>query len=184
MGMLDDLRAEAEAAEAEAKAVALTEEEQDAAALVARAAVAREEKAAALKAKRGLDLATRERAARSKVGQRVLVQGIDLVDFFPLGTAPDPAILPGKGVIIVRSPPAEALKTFHREGEAKERTLAEIYGDVLCASVIDPDVEKDLEAGTRLRAFLDSSPGVAIAAGERVVRLGGAKIKADKRGRV
>jgi len=182
MSRIEELKAEEAKAKAAAAVAALSEEEAEEAALLVRIAEAQAEAAAAAKTRRGIDLAARERAARAKVSPRVLVRGIDLLDLFPLGHAPDAEALPGKGVIVVRSAPAEVLRTFHREAEAKERSLADIYADVLCASTIDPD-EKDLVEGALLRAFCEAYPGAAIGGGEIAVRLGGSKIKADKRGR-
>lgn len=180
---IEELQAEVLAAEAEARASALTEEEAAEFALLARRQEAKEALAAAARARRAGRLVAAERAARGRVPARVLVKGVDLVDLFPLGVAPDEKALPGEGVIVVRSATPEALKTFHREAEAKEKPLADLYADMLCECTVEPDVAKDQNAGALLRAFCEAYPGAAIGAGEVAVRLGGSKIKADKRGR-
>lgn len=182
LSFIEQLEADALAEELAAKKLELSEGEQRTAAAVARLQKAREEKAAAEKTRRGIDLATRERAARSIAGTRYLVKGVDLVDLFPLGAAPDVSQLPGGGVIIVRSPEPARLKSFHTEVEHKARPVADIYGDLLCESVVDPNPQ-DPAHGAKLRAFIDAYPGAAIGAGDHVAKLGGSKSAADKRGR-
>lgn len=179
---IEALEAEAAAEEAAASAVKLSEDEQRAAAAIARFAKAREERAAAEKSRRGLDLAAREKRARAAYPKQ-LVKGVDLVDLFPLGSSPSAEQLPGGGVIVVRSPDPQRLKSFHTEVEHKARPVADIYADLLCESTVDPDPQKDAAAGVLLRAFCDAYPGAAIGAGDVVAKLGGSKAQADKRGR-
>ena len=176
------LEAEALEVEAAARLAELTPEEQRIAAALARKAAAAEAMAAAARTRRGTALATREAAARVKAAGRYLVKGIDLVDLFQLGAAPDAAKVPGDGVVIVRSPLPERLKAFQTEAEHKARPLADIFADLLCDSVIDPDPSQPAN-GAKLRAFCDAYPGAAIGAGDVVAKLGGSKAQADKRGR-
>ncbi len=183
MTRIEELRAEAEAEEAKAKSTALTEDEAEEAALVARASAAKEVMAAASKARRVLALAAKVRSAKALQGPRVLVKGIDLVDLFPAGESPDPDTMPGKGTIVVRSPAPEAMKKMHAEAEHKVRPVADILTDLLCGSTIDPDASSDMAAGALLRCFCEAYPGAALGAAGHVTELGGSKAAADKRGK-
>jgi hypothetical protein len=176
------LEAQVTAEEAAATAAELSEDERRAAELVARLNKAREDKAAADKTRRASDLTVREATARGVAGPRYLVRGIDLVDFFPLGTAPAPAQLPTGGVIIVRSPEPDRLNDAVSDIEHKRRPLGTILADLLCASVVDPD-GADSAIGAAIRAFCDAYPGAATQAGDAVLQLGGMKSRSDKRGR-
>lgn len=180
---LDLAALEAEALEAEAKAAAnkLSPEQERAAALVARRQQAADAAAAAWKTKRTLDATARLRRARAG-GPKYLVEAIDLVDLWPAGVALIPEQLPGGGVLIVRSPEPAAADAMAVEIEHKKRKISEILADVLIASVLDPD-PNDPKEGALLRAFCDAYPGAATNAGDEVVKLGGLKAKADKRGR-
>ena len=177
------LRARAEAAEQKANAAALTSDEQEIEAVLAREANAIEKAAAAAKTRRGFDLAERESAAREKAPRGVLVKGIDLFDFFQFGEAPDPALMPGGGVIVVRSPEPARFMASQTEFEHKKRALATIFADLLCEHTVYPDVAKDPAEGMKLRAFCDAYPGAATAGGDVVAKLGGSKAVQDKRGR-
>jgi hypothetical protein len=179
LSLIEQLEAEAAAAEGAATVAALTPDEQRTAAALGRIAKAREDKAQADKVRRGFDLAAREKAARSTAPRGVLVKGIDLFELFPLGEAPAPELMPGGGVIVVRSP--ESLGDFHREVEHKKRDVWEIYADLLCKHTVDP-VQSPSE-GMKLRAFCEHFNGAAIGAGDIVAKLGGSKAQADKRGR-
>lgn len=184
MTRIEELEAEAAAEEAAMRAEALTEEQHREVAALQRRQEAREERAANLKKKRALDLAVKEREARTRVPPSTLLKGIDLLDLFPLGESPPVEKLPGNGLIVVRHAPQEVLAAFHREAEAKTKSLVEIYTEVLVASCIDPDSRSDATVATHMRAFCEAFGGAAVGAGEIAVRLGGAKLKADKRGRV
>jgi hypothetical protein len=181
---IEALEKEAAAEEAAAALVTLSDDDRRIAAAFARKAKAREDKAAVEKARRANDLNLRLTAARAFAAPGVLLAGIDLVDLFPLGEAPDASLLPGKGVIIVRDPP-HGLGGFHREIEHKKRDVWEVYADLLCApeTVMDPDLKKHPEEGMKLRGFCDRYNGAAIGAGDIVAKLGGSKAQADKRGR-
>ncbi len=177
------LKARADAAEARATATALSAEEQEIESTLAREANAIEKAAAAAKTRRGFDLAERETAARDKAPRGVLVKGIDLFDFFQFGEAPDPALMPGGGVIVVRSPEPARFMASQTEFEHKKRAIASIFADLLCEHTVFPDVAKDAAEGMKLRAFCDAYPGAATAGGDVVAKLGGSKAQADKRGR-
>lgn len=179
---LEAMEKEAADEEAAARAEALTPDEQRQAGVLARLAKAREERAAAARVRRANDLGTREAKARGVVPAGVLVKGIDLYELFPLGEAPPAEHFPGAGVIIVRSPIADRLKSFHAETEHKKRPLADIFTDLICDSLVDPDPAKE-GAGAKVRAFFETYPGAAIGAGDMVAKLGGSKAAVDKRGR-
>lgn len=180
---LKALEAETAALEDAASGAALTEEEKAAVAILERRQKALETKAAEDKARRMIDMATRERAAKSRVAAGVLVKAVDLVALFEVGYVPAAELLPGGGVVVVRSPVPARMDQFYADLEHKKRTLPAIYGDLLCEHVIDPDTAKDLGAAATLRAFCDNYQPAAIAAGDEVAKLGGSKLKADKRGR-
>jgi len=180
---LQALEAQVAAEEAAALTAALSDEEQRKAALLGRLTKAREERAAAARTRRGLDLADRESKARTVVPAGVLVKGIDLYELFPLGEAPPAEHFPGAGVIIVRSPVSDRLKAFQTEAEHKKRPLADIFTDLICDSLVDPDPAKDAGAGAKVRGFFETYAGAAVGAGDIVAKLGGSKAAVDKRGR-
>lgn len=179
---LAKLKAQAEEAERAAKAAELSEEEQAVADELARIAKAKEDRAAAERVRRSFDRVEREQAARSLLPPGVLVKGLDLLEFFPLGEGPDPALLPTGGVIVVRSPEREHYNRAAAELEHKKRPMAEILADLLIESTVDPD-PKDAKSGAVMRALCDAFPGAATMAGDEVYKLGGARARADKRGR-
>lgn len=176
---IEALEALADAEEAQAKAVALSPLEARKQAVFIRRAKAREDTAAANKARRNIDMQERLALQRAKGGKSVLFAGIDLFDLFPLGEAPDVSLMPGGGVIIARSP--ESLGGFHREVEHKKRDLWEIHADLCCSNTVDPPTAGP--EGAKLRAFFDHFNGAALGAGDIVAKLGGSKAQADKRGR-
>lgn len=181
---IEALEREAAAEEAAAAKVVLSEEDKRIAAALARRTKAREDRAAVEKQKRQNDMGLRLAAARAAAAPGVLLAGVDLVDLFPLGEAPDAATMPGKGVIIVRDP-VNGLGAFHRDIEHKKKDVWEVYTELLCTpgNVVDPDIEKDAEEGMRLRRFCERYNGVGVGAGDVVAKLGGSKAQADKRGR-
>jgi multidrug efflux pump subunit AcrA (membrane-fusion protein) len=130
------------------------------------------------------------RGAELKAEAAKAAGGKYLVDYFDLGALlpdVDPDKLPGEGVLIVRSPPTspvDALAHFYRELEAKEHSLVDIYTDLVCASVVVPNVMEHA-TGMMFRNFLESSigRGTAIQIGDAVTSLGGARNKQTKRGR-
>lgn len=168
--------------EAAAKEKALSPEEQRIAAALARRAKIREDVAAAAKTRRSFDLAAREKAARAKAPKGVLVKGVDLIDFIPLGecTPEVEASFPTGGVIVVRS--AESLGEFLRELEHKKRDSWEIFLDLLCANTVDPSPDNEIEMA-KLRVAGERFNGVALNGGDVVAVLGGMKSRVDKRGR-
>lgn len=184
MTRIEELEAQAAAEEAAARAEALTEEEAREVAALERVQSARVERAASLRKRRAVVLNAKEQEVQARMPANTLVKGIDLLDLFPLGEAPPEEKLPGKGLIVVRHAPQDLLKTFHREVEAKQKDLVDIYADVLVACCVEPDARTDVTAATHVRAFCEAFGGAAIGAGEIAVRLGGSKQKADKRGRV
>lgn len=187
MTRLEELKAEAEAAQAESAASALTPEETEEAGWLAKSAAAREDKAANDRTRRMLDGKAREKIAVAAAAGKYLVRAVDIIDLFPVDVkAPDPKTLPGNGVIIVRSPPTQPrdmLGDFFREIEHKQRSMPEIYADLVVASTVDPDVAKDDVKGAVLRAFCEAYSGACIKVGDQVSELGGLRSKSDKRGR-
>lgn len=187
--MIDIEALEREAAEEEAAAekVKLSDEERRVQAAISRRDKAREERSAAERERRALDLAGREAAARKLVGKGVLVKGVDLLALFPLGEEPAKDLVPGNGVIIVRSPPPGkgpgTMAEFNREYEHRKQEVEDLYTTLLTENTIDPDVKKDQGEGAKLLAFCEHYPNAAIGAGDVVAKLGGARIRADKRGR-
>ncbi len=179
---IEALENEAAEEEAAAAAVKLTDDEQRIAAALARREKAREARAAADKARRDIDMAARLKAAAAMAGKRYLVRGVDLVSFFQSDAVPPIEQIPGHGVLIIRSPEPARFDVANAEIEHKKRPMSAILSDLLCESVIDPDVVKDPAEGMRLRAFCDAYKGAATLAGDEVYKLGGAKGKADKRG--
>lgn len=182
---IEALEAEAIAEEAAAARATLSEETQRAADAIARRQKAREERGAKEKAERSVDLARREKKVRTVLGPSVLVKGIDLIDLFPLGEAPPLAQIPGGGILIVRFN-SEAMQTWYTEAEAKVRSMPTLYADLLASCAVNEDnPTKDLEpaAGVLLRRFCEAYPSASIGAGDIVAKMGGSKLKADKRGR-
>lgn len=182
LSFIEQLEADALAAEQAAEASKLTPDEQRAQQAIARIEKAREEKAAADRARRSALLVEREARARTQAGTRYLVKGIDVVDLFPLGTVPAGLQFPGDGVIVVRSPEAERMNSASAEIEHKKRPMAAIMADLLLDSTVEPD-PRDPAHGAKLRAFFDSFTNAATAAGSVVLELGGMKSRGDKRGR-
>lgn len=182
---IEALEAEAAAEEQAANAASLSEEQQRAADAIARRNKAREERGAKEKAVRSVDLFAREKKVKTALGPTVLVKGIDLIDLFPLGDAPPLAQIPGGGILIVRFN-SEAMQTWYTEAEAKVRSMPTLYADLLAACAVNEEnPTKDLEpaAGVLLRRFCEAYPSAAIGAGDVVAKMGGSKLKADKRGR-
>ena len=185
MPTIDIEALEKEAAEEEeaAERAKLPEDAQRAYAAIERRDRAREVRQAEEKKGRELDMAIRLKAARASVGKRHLVAGVDLVSFFKPEAMPPAEHIPGNGVLIIRSPDPARVDAANAEIEHKKRPMSQILTDLLCESTIDPDVQKDPAAGTLLRAFCEAYPNAATLAGDEVYKLGGAKVKADKRGR-
>lgn len=179
---IEALRKRTEEAEAKAKAATLTDEEQQIADLLEREKKATEDAALAARKRRALEVYEREEAARASLPPGVLVKGLDLTDFFDLGRAPDPAVMPGRGVIVVRSPDAEGYDAAAAEIEHKKRSLSLILVDLLKKNMVYPDIEKDPEGGVFL-AFCDGFRPAATSAGDEVYKLGGMRAQVAKRGR-
>lgn len=178
---LSALEAEAAALETAAKSIALSEDERKLADALARIAKAREDKAQTEKARREILRVEREQAARRRFPAGVLVKGIDLFDFFPADAQPSADLMPGGGVIVVRSPEPSRYDAAAAELEHKRRSIASVLADLLIDSTVDPDVD-DKAAGAVLRAFCENFKGAATLAGDEVYKLGGARARADKRG--
>lgn len=130
------------------------------------------------------------RGAQLKAEAAKVAAGRYLVGYFDLGALlpdADPEKLPGLGILILRSPPmipSDALSQFYREIEAKERQLIDIYTDLVCKSVVVPDLTSQDE-GMFFRDFLESSigRGTAVTIGDAVTALGGSRARNTKRGR-
>ncbi len=181
MTRLDELQAELDAAEADALAVALTPEEAKEAAIVARIAEARQTKILADRARRGLDAAAREKAARKVAGGRYSVLAVDIADMVP---QLDPKTLPGAGVLVVREPPktpVDAYAAFLAGVEGKTESHPTLFAAIIGASTIDPDPMSGGE-GVKLSSFLDAHGGACVTLGSIVAELGGQRRKAEKRG--
>ena len=178
---LADLKKKREAAEADAKASELTDDEKAIADELEGLRRAEENKAAADRARRMIDLEDRVMRARATMPTSITIKGLDLVDFFPLGCAPPADKLPNGGVIVIRAPEPDAIDAASAEIELKRRPLSSILGDMLCACVIDPPAEHAEAA--KLSAFVAAYRGAATNAGDEVYKLGGMKAQAIKRGR-
>ncbi|MGE5200997.1 MAG: hypothetical protein ACM3O6_02920 [Acidobacteriota bacterium] len=191
---LEEMRARVAAAKAAAKAAELTPDEIEMAAL---AGEEREAKAAAWTSnatRLDTDMTMRLAAAEARAAGRYLVGAVNVLRCFPVGTLMDIDALPGKGVVILREPTAEAFHTATREGEAKVQPHGVIYAALLCGSGGQPPCLLDeraepkedgpwVDAVTRLHAFCARYPGAAVVIGDAAMGLGGARAKADKRGR-
>lgn len=181
MTRIEALRAKLAEEKKIAEARALTPDEREEADLLAGIEAAREEAAAADAARRAADMAARVDVARAKAAGDYLVAGVDVVRLFPLGSAPPAEQLPGKGVIVVRSPKPEAVDRLNRDFEAKIKPLAAMMIELLCESVVDPDPAST--EGITLRGFSERYPEAAAQAANKARELGGAKVAQDKRGR-
>lgn len=189
MGYMDDLRARVKVAQDAAKAAELTDEEREASLLVEQEREAKEQ-AAELRAKRrGIMLASRLAAAKARAGG-LLVDAIDLVKCFPLGSV-EPELeakMPGRGVILVREPGDEVYARFVREYEANRAQIVEIFTELLCSCLLDErEQPKDDEARAvevqTLRSFCQRYGGAATKAGNVAAGLGGLRAERTKRGR-
>lgn len=178
---LADLRKKREEAEAAAKAAALSPDEKALADELEATRRAEEDKAAADRARRTIDMEERVMKARAAFPASVTVKGLDLVDFFPLGCAPPAEKLPNGGVIVIRAPEPDAIDAASAEIEIKRRPLSAILGEMLCSCVVDPPAESAEAA--KLSAFVGAYRGAATNAGDEVYKLGGMKAQAIKRGR-
>lgn len=176
------LEAAAKEAEAEASAAALTEEEAAKHALLQRIAEAKGKRFEQERARREVDAGQREIAAQAAAKGRYLVRALDVVSFFPPGTAPSADRLPTGGVIVVRSATVDAHKQFVADQEAKRKTADVMLVDLLLASIVDPAASD--EAAAILRPFFEAFPGAGANAGNVVLELGGLRTAQDKRGRV
>ncbi len=193
---IEEMRARAGAAKAAAKAAELTEEELELAALTTEE---RDAKAAAWTStatRLDTDMAARLGAAEQRAAGRYLVGAVNILRCFPVGTLVDVALLPGKGVVLLKEPTAEAYHTATREHEAKVQAVGVIYTALLCGAggqppcLLDeresPPQQEDEErvvAVTLLRSFCARYPGAATVIGDAAMGLGGARGRADKRGR-
>lgn len=194
MTQIEEMRARVAAAKEVAKKAELTPEEIELAAL---ATEEREAKAAAWIAnatRLDTEMTMRLAAAEARAGGRYLVGAVNVLRCFPVGTQMDIDALPGKGVVILREPTAEAFHTASREGEAKVQPHGVIYATLLCGSggqppcLLDerPEPKEDgpwIDAVTRLSAFCAHYPGAAVVIGDAAMGLGGASQRAAKRGR-
>lgn len=184
MSDLEVLKADLERAKARLAKATLAPEEIDCAKLLADIAESEAEARTSEATRRGLRGATLEAEARKVAGGRYLVKYFDLAALLPEA---DPERLPGEGVLVVRSPPTapvDALAVFYREVEAGERSHVDIYTDLVCASVVVPNIANQ-ETGALFRNFLESSigRGTAMGIGDAVTTLGGVRGKKTKRGR-
>lgn len=175
---LTALEAEAVTEEKAARAAELNDNEKKAHELLERRAEAKSKRFEAERARREVDAGAREAAARAVAGDRYLVRAIDLVSYFPPGTAPTADRIPSSGVVVVRSPTEDASRQMTRDQDAKKKALDTILLEVLLASVVDPTSEDPL-----LRPFFEAYPGAAANAANVVLELGGLRQEAAKRGR-
>ena len=185
---IDDLDEQLRALEARESAAILSPEDEARAAKFAALAERKAALAVAEKKRRGLDMFTREAAARKRAGGRYLVGAIDLGELYP---SEDPATLPGGGVLIYGGPELPNIyANFLTEHEANARPLLALMVDVVCAATLDPEcplaTEEGRAAGVKLRNFFEGpiGSGAAITVGNAVTRLGGMMAKQAKRGRV
>lgn len=184
MSLLEDLKAQLENEHARHAKATLSEEESEIAKTLAQIAEKKAERLAAEKARRALRGAELEAEARKAAAGKHLVKYFDLAELLPDA---DPEKLPGEGMLVVRSPatvPVDALGQFYREIEAHERPHTDIYVDLVCSSVVYPDLSNQ-ETGMLFRNFLESSVGhgTAMTIGDVVSTLGGVRGKRTKRGR-
>jgi hypothetical protein len=177
---IEDLEREAAEADRRAKAAELSDEEKKFKAALDQRVAAEEAERAAGKARREIDAAERERRAAQAAGGRYIVSAVDVVSLFPPGKAPPMEQLPGKGVVIVRSPSRDRLNRTtadHEAGKPQPETLTELAVDCM----IDPDLTAP-GVGAHFRAFCEMYGGAAMGIGDAAFKLGGGKAKADKRG--
>jgi hypothetical protein len=186
----EELQARRAAAQARAAAAALTDDERDEAALL-------QEEADAIAEAR-----TNEAKRRAILGKRLEAEsrteaaGAYHVEFFDLGKLlpdADPARLPGRGVLVVRSHTTASKRAFDRDVEHKNgegaKPLGEIFADLVCANVVRPvffdGAGKPVNAVEALafRAFLESDLGNGCPSqiGAAILRLGGAVAVESKR---
>ncbi len=103
------------------------------------------------------------------------------------GMLPDaePDSLLGRGVLVLRSPPARALTDFQRELEAEQRDLQAVYTTLLLECIVRPDITTDEAAGAKAAAFFESDlgAGTVVTLGDAAAALGGAVRTRTKRGR-
>lgn len=182
MGLdLAELKKRRLAAEEADKAATLTESESELLAELDLLRRADESKAAKDRERRTIDLEDRVARARALLPPSVMIKGLDLIDFFPLGSAPPASIMPNGGVIVIRAPEPDAYDTASSEIELKKRALSAILGEMLCSCVVDPAPESP--EALKLSAFVASYRGAATNAGDEAYKLGGMKAQAVKRGR-
>lgn len=178
---LAEARERAAAAAARKARSALTPDEQELHRLTLQEA---EDTAAALaaeNARREIHGTALEAEARREAAGKYLVKAVDIAKRLPTA---DPELLPGKGVIVIRSAPPDALRDFLREAEAKERDLPAISVALVCQSIVRPKVDAP-GAGEKLQAFFESDLGIGLATSlaDEAAALGGAVAKQAKRGR-
>lgn len=180
----------AEAAQIEADAAPLGAEEQAIADAHERIKAAKQTRAVNAARRRGIDMAARLATARTRFPADVMLEGVDLVALFPLGSPPPAEKLPNGGVVIVRNPePAVEsnllVELEHKNGPGARKVDALLI-DLLLKSVVDPDAgagDAGGAEGMRLQAFCASYPAAAVQAAGVCRRLGGAKAQESKRGR-
>lgn len=190
---LSDLEALLAAAQAKLGRANLTDVEAKRAKLLADIEEAESLTRAAEKARRGiagkaLEASARKVANALPMASRYSVEYFDLAEKVP---RVDPETLPGKGVLVVRSPPTvpvDALSEFYAALEHGTST-SEAYINLASASVVHPVCLGEGGAATAeglaLRTFLESSigRGAAQGIGDAAAALGGVRAKATKRGR-
>jgi hypothetical protein len=176
----DDLDRELADALSAASAATLSPEEEERARKLAAIEEARAARRIAEAKRRRIAGDALEREARAEAGGRYLVRAFDLGSLFP--DVPSEQI-PGGGVLVLRSHPPEAKRSWDREVEAKARDLSEINADLVCASIVRPRMSAD--QGVRFRAWLESEMGCGVANQllAPVLELGGARVAETKRGR-
>lgn len=190
MSYIEDLKARVKAAQEAAKAAELSEEEREAALLVEQEREAQEQAAELRGKRRGIMLASRLAAAKTRAAGAYLLEAIDLVKCFPLGSV-DPELearMPGKGVILVREPEPDVYARFVREYEANKAQVPELMTEILCSCLIDErespkDDEHRAVEVQLLRSFCQRYGGAATKAGGAAAELGGLRNTKTKRGR-
>lgn len=184
---MDELDRELAEAQAAAAAAELTPEEAERARKLAALEEAKAAKREAGKKRRAIAGAELEREARAEAAGRYQVRYFDLGGLLPDVSADQ---IPAGGVIVLRTHPAKAKQAWDREAEAKERPLAEINADLVCASIVRPKMVTEgshtpSPEAIRFRAWLESDMGNGIANQllAPVLELGGARVAEVKRGR-
>jgi hypothetical protein len=185
---IEEIKARAAATRAALAAATLSDDEEEEARILAEDEENRAELRTQLAKQRGLVGRRAEATARTKAGGKYLVRYVDLAALLTDADADICDTLPGRGVLVVRSPPTapqNSLAIFYRELEAKVRSWPEIYADLALACVVYPDPNGTDGSGALLRSFFESSlgQGTAIPVGDICTQLGGASQKAAKRGR-